>query len=72
MNVKHVLIHAETMEDAKMFREILFVSARMDSNRIQMATIVETSMSVQDGTWTYVLSQACTLINIFEFTDKNL
>ena len=50
MNVKHVSIHAETMVDAKIFREILFVSARMDSNRIQMVTIVETSMSVQDGT----------------------
>ena len=72
MNVKHVLIHAETMEDAKMFQETFFVSVRMDSNRILTVTIVEISMSVQDGTWTYVLSQACTLINIFEFTDKNL
>ena len=50
MNVKHVLILAETMEDVKMFQGILFVSARMDSNRIQMVTIVETSMSVQDRT----------------------
>ena len=71
MNVKHVLIHAETTEDAKMFREILFVSARMDSNRIQMVTIVETSMSVQDGTLTFVLSQASTRTHIFEFVDKN-
>ena len=57
MNAKHVLTHAETMEDVKMFRVILSANARMAMNRIQMGIIAETSMSVQERIWTYVQSQ---------------
>ena len=57
MSVKHVLTHAETMEDVKMFLVILSASARMVMNRIRMVIIAEMWMSVQDETWTYVPNQ---------------
>ena len=41
MSVKHVLTHAETMEDVKMFLVILSASARMVMNRIRMVIIAE-------------------------------